>query len=385
MKPSSSTPEAGLFDEVFARGPVREAVADPAWLRALLDVEVALAAAQADIGSISPDAARAIAGVAATHEFDIAALGRAAAGPGNPVLPLVEELRAAVPDEHAASVHKGATSQDILDTAAMLVAHRALAPLLADVGGAADVAAVLARRYRDAPVMGRTLLQHAEPTTIGLTAAGWCAGLDATGQRLAEVRGRRLAVQVGGAAGTLAGYGPRAAELPSRLAGRLGLAAPVLPWHTERARIGELAAALGTAAGSIGKVARDVTLLAQTEVAEVAEGSPGRSSAMPHKRNPTAAVCAVACAAQAPGLVATVLGAMIQEHQRAAGAWHAEWKPVRDLLGTVGSAASWLHTCLRELRIDATVAAGRVGGDPADHLLAAAALVDRALDARDAR
>ncbi len=380
MRPSSSASDPGLFDEILARGPVRTAVGDRSWLTALLEVEVALARVQADVGLIAPDAAAAIAAAAHPDRFDIGALGRAAAGPGNPVLPLVEALRAAVPAAAAGSVHKGATSQDVVDTAAMLVAHRALGPLLADLAGAADAAAGLARRYRDAPMAGRTLLQRAEPVTIGFTAAGWLAGLDEAAGLLAGVRDTRLAVQLGGSVGTLAAYGDDGPALPGRLAERLGLAAAPLPWHTNRVRIGELAGALGTAAGAIGKVARDVTLLAQSEVAEVAEGRPGRSSAMPHKRNPVAAVSAIACAAQAPGLVATLLTAMVQEYGRAAGAWHAEWRPLRELLTAVGAAAAWLRDCLTGLRVDEAAAAAKLGdADVTAHVRAAARLVDLVL------
>ena len=167
--------------------------------------------------------------------------------------------------------------------------------------------------------------------------------------RLTEVRHGRLAVQFGGAAGTLAGLGDAGPQVLARLATSLGLAEPVVPWHTDRTRVAELAGALGSAAGALGKVARDVTLLAQTEVGEVGEGRPGGSSAMAHKRNPVAAVSALAGAAQAPGLVATLLAAMPQEHQRAAGGWHAEWRPLRELLVAAGSAAAWLRDCLEHL------------------------------------
>jgi 3-carboxy-cis,cis-muconate cycloisomerase len=335
-----------LFDGVLAAGAVRDAVADPAWLQALLDVEAALARASdapADVASELSAACRA-------ERFDIAALGAASAAAGNPVIPLVRALRAAVSPAAAAHVHKGATSQDILDSASMLVAHRALGPLLDDLTDAAEAAALLAEAHRDTPVAARTLLQQALPTTFGLVAAGWLTALDAAADRLAEVRVHRLAAQLGGAAGTLAMLTP---STVGRLARELGLAEPPLPWHTDRTRVADLAGALGTAAGTVGKAARDIVLYAQTEVGEVSEGRPGGSSAMPHKHNPVAAVSASACAAQAPGLVATLLGAMPQEHQRAAGGWHAEWRPLRTLLVSTGSAAYWLRECLTHLRVDA--------------------------------
>jgi 3-carboxy-cis,cis-muconate cycloisomerase len=392
MRPSSSrsesAPATGLFDEVTGHGPVRAAVADPAWLRHLLAAEVALAAAQAELGIVPATAATAIAAAGAPDRYDLTALGRAAAGPGNPVLPVVEALRAEVGGAAAEFVHFGTTSQDILDTAAMLVARDALELVRAAVVGAAGSAARLAATHRDTPMAGRTLLQHARPVTFGLTAAGWLAGLGTATGLLARARDLP-AVQLGGPVGTLEAYGPAGGELVNRFAAGLGLARPALPWHTDRTRIGQLAGVLGTTAGVVGKVARDVTLLASSEVGEVAEGSPGRSSAMPHKRNPVAAVSALASAAQAPGLVATLLAAMVQEHQRAAGAWQAEWRPLRELLGTVGSAAQWLAECLAGLVVDerqmgvnlARLAHTAGLADPTAHLGAAGELVDRALAA----
>lgn len=199
------------------------------------------------------------------------------------------------------SVHLGATSQDILDTAGMLIAAQALRPLLADLAACAEQAARLAREHRDTRMIGRTLLRQAVPTTFGLKAAGWLSGLDAARRRLEQVRRERLAVQLGGAAGTLAPFGDEGPDVVEGLATLLGLAEPVLPWHTERTRVAELAGALGAAAGVVAKVARDLTLMAQDEVDEASDSTPGGSSAMPHKRNPIAAVCALGCAASAPG------------------------------------------------------------------------------------
>ena len=387
MKPSSSPSDAGLFDEVLARGPVRAAVGDRAWLSAMLQAEAALARAQAALGLAPAAAAAAISAAAVPERFDPAALAFEAAGPGNPVLPLVRALRAAVPPEAAAVVHAGATTQDILDTAAMLVAYRALGPLLDDLTGAATAAAGLARRYRDTPMAGRTLLQHALPVTFGLKAAGWLAGLHQAAADLARVRAERLAVQLGGAAGTMDAWGGAGPDLVDRFATELGLVAPALPWHTDRTRVAALAGALASAAGVAGKVARDVTLLAQSEVGEVAEAAPGGSSAMPHKRNPVAAVSVLAAAAQAPGLAATLYAAMVHEHERAAGAWHAEWRPLRELLITTGSAAAWLRECLTGLAVDEAALAANLArlvdtaGLPVVDVGAAAALVDRALAA----
>ncbi|HEX7473538.1 MAG TPA: lyase family protein, partial [Candidatus Limnocylindrales bacterium] len=265
----------GLFDGVLARGAVREAVGDRAWLTALLDAEAALARAEARAGVIPAAHARAIGRACRPEAFDIAALGRAAAESGNPVVPLVVALRAAVGGSAAADVHRGATSQDILDTALMLVVRGALVPLLADLEAAADAAARLADDHRATLIAGRTLLQQAVPTTFGAIAAGWLGGLDAGARRLDQVGGSRLAVQLGGPAGTLAELGSAGPAVVGYFAAELWLREPTGPWHAERTRIAELAGALGTAAGALAKPALDVVLLAQTEVAEVSEGSPG--------------------------------------------------------------------------------------------------------------
>jgi 3-carboxy-cis,cis-muconate cycloisomerase len=353
MRPSSSPSEGGLFAGVLARGGAAAAVSDGAWLQALLDAEAALARALAQAGIIDAEEAEAIAAACLAERYDAAEIGRDAAGIGNPVGPLVKALRAAVEGPAAGHVHRGATSQDIMDTAAMLVARRALEPLLDDLGAAGTAALRLAAEHRDTAMAGRTLLQQAVPVTFGLVAAGWAAGIGDARDRLAELRDTRLAAQLGGAAGTLASLGDAGPAVAAAYARALGLAEPLLPWHTLRGRVGELAGALGVAAGAVAKPARDVVLLSQTEVAEVAEGTGGGSSTMPHKRNPVAAVAALGCARQAPGLVATLLASMEQEDQRAAGAWHAEWQPLSTLLRVTGSAAAWLRECLSDLRVDA--------------------------------
>jgi 3-carboxy-cis,cis-muconate cycloisomerase len=372
-----------LFDGVLARGDVAAAVGDDAWLTAMLQVEAALAQVQAFSGLIDPAAADAIGTAARPELFSTAELGARAAESGNPVVPLVQALRAAVPPTAAEAVHRGATSQDIIDTAGMLIASRALRPLLADLGASAEHAARLAREHRDTPMIGRTLLQQAVPTTFGLKAAGWLGGLDAARGRLEQVRRERLAVQFGGAAGTLAPLGEAGPDVVEGLATMLGLSEPVLPWHTERTRIAELAGALGSAAGAVAKVARDLTLLAQNEVNEVADSAPGGSSAMAHKRNPVAAVCALGCAASAPGLVANLLAAMAHEHERAAGSWHAEWRPMRELLIATGSAAAWLRTALDRLLVRPDVMRANLAASGLEDTAedAIGLLIDRALRA----
>jgi 3-carboxy-cis,cis-muconate cycloisomerase len=341
-----------VFQAVSARGDAAAAVTGEAWLQAMLDAEAALARALATAGLIGDGEAEAIAAACDASRFDADAIAEAASGAGNPVVPLKKALTEAVDGPAAAHVHRGATSQDILDTAAMLVAARALDPLLDDLVAARTAAASLAREHRDTPIAGRTLLQQAVPTTFGLKAAGWMAGLEDARRWLDEVRAERLAAQLGGAAGTLASLGEAGPAVAAAYAEALGLPEPVLPWHTLRGRIGELASALAVTSGAVAKAARDVILLSQTEVAEVREAKPGESSAMPHKRNPVAAICALACAQQAPGLAATLLAAMAHEHERAAGPWHAEWRPLSELLRSTGSAVAWLRESLEGLEPD---------------------------------
>jgi len=333
-----------------AAGPVAQALGDGAVLQAMLDAEAALARAGAAAGLVPAGAAAAITAACTADRFDLAALAAAAAGSGNPVVPLVRALTAAVGEPAGMHVHRGATSQDILDTALVLVARRALAPVLADLAAAAAAAAGLARAHRTTPLAGRTLLQQAVPTTFGAVAAGWLVGLEQVRGRLAAVRDG-LPAQLGGAAGTLATLDGRGLDVLAAYAGELGLAVPTVPWHTLRVPVADLAGALGTVAGLCGKVATDVVLLAATEVGEVGAGS-GGSSAMPHKRNPVGAVLVRAAARRTPGLVATLLAAMDHELQRAAGAWHAEWEPLRDLLGATGAAAHHLRTTLEGLTVD---------------------------------
>src|SRR5215213_320973 len=355
----------GLFDGTFARGGAALAVTDDAWFRALLEVEAALARAAARVGLAATTAADAVTKAAADPgRLDLATVVARAADAGNPVPPLVRALQDAVGDDAARAVHVGATSQDILDTALVLLARNAISAIDADLTAAAVAAARLAAAHRDDVVMGRTLMQQALPTTFGLKAAGWLAGLEGARLRLAEVVAS-LPVQYGGAAGTLAASGGSGVALRTAFAAELGLADGPAPWHTVRLPIADLAGALGAAAGVVATIAVDVVLMAQTEVGEVSEGgSRGGSSAMPHKANPVAAISARACARRAPGLVATLFGAMEQEHERAAGAWHSEWPTLTGLLTTVGSAAAWLAESLDGLRPDtarmaATVAAAR--------------------------
>jgi len=353
--------QQGLFAGIFGRGGVD--TGDEAWLQAMLDTEAALARAVERAGLAEPGAGAAVTAVAQASAFDAAELGRQAELTGNPVPALVRELTRMVPPGLAGAVHKGATSQDIIDTAAMLLAREALSALAADLTATAAAAAALAAAHRDTIMIGRTLLQQAVPVTFGLVAAGWLTGLDDAREAVARVRAGRLAVQFGGAAGTLASLDGDGLRVAGLLADELGLALPVLPWHTDRLRVLDVAGAAAGASAILGKAARDITLLAQSEVAEVREGdgagpgagpggARGGSSAMPHKRNPVGAVALLGCTRQIPGLLATLAASAEHEHQRAAGAWHAEWQPFSDLLRLAGSAASWGAELLAGLEVD---------------------------------
>ncbi|WP_169946634.1 3-carboxy-cis,cis-muconate cycloisomerase [Microbispora sp. H11081] len=331
--------DRGLLSPVWAGTEVAEVTDDDAWLRAMLEAEVCLARAQARLGVVPGPAAAAIAEAARPDRFHATDLARRARDAGNPVVPLVEDLRTAA-GEAGSWVHHGATSQDILDTASMLVAARAREVILGDLDRVLAALARLAARHRDTPMAGRTLGQQAVPVTFGLKAAGWLVGCQDARDRLAEAR---LPVQLGGAAGTMAGYGERALDLLSLFAAETGLAEPVLPWHALRAPVTGLACALAGVTGALGKLAADVILLAQSEVGEVAEpAAPGRggSSAMAHKRNPVLATMIRSAALRAPAQAGILLAALAAEHERPAGSWHSEWEPLRECLRLAGGAAA---------------------------------------------
>ncbi|MFJ5260259.1 3-carboxy-cis,cis-muconate cycloisomerase [Streptomyces sp. NPDC088387] len=335
-------PDTGLLTPGWTGSPAAAATSDGAYLQALLDAEAALTRAQALLGSVPVEAGAAVTAAAEADRFDLASLAARARGGGNPVIPLVADLTAAVGAEYGAYVHRGATSQDILDTAAMLVAARTLGPVLDDLGRTERALAALAAAHRDTVMPGRTLTQHAVPTTFGLKAAGWRSLVLDARDRLTAVRDA-LPAQLGGAAGTLAAFGAYGTAAPTELpvvyARELGLRAPELPWHTLRTPVADLAGSLALTAGALGKVAVDVLTLSRTEIAEVAEGGGGGSSAMPHKSNPVRSTLIVAAARRAPQLAATLYGSLVAEDERPAGAWHAEWEPLRELLRLVGGAA----------------------------------------------
>ncbi|MFG2639530.1 3-carboxy-cis,cis-muconate cycloisomerase [Streptomyces sp. NPDC048370] len=362
--PDSVDPEltdVGLLAPGRAGSPAEVATADAAFLRALLDAEAALTRAQAAVGQAPAAAAEAVTAATVTTRFDARDVALRARSCGNPVIPLVADLTAAVPEEWRAYVHRGATSQDMMDTATMLVARRTLDLILRDLDRTGRALAALAATHRDTVMPGRTLTQHAVPTTFGLKAAGWRAlALDAR-DRIRTVRDS-LPAQLGGAAGTLAAFGAygdgaegSAERLVAAYARETGLAVPVLPWHTLRTPIADLAGALAFTAGALGKTAVDVLTLSRTEIGEVTEGAGGGSSAMPHKANPVRATLVASAGRRAPYLAATLYGSLAAEDERPAGAWHAEWEPLRELLRLVGGAARDTAELAEGLRAHADV------------------------------
>jgi 3-carboxy-cis,cis-muconate cycloisomerase len=317
---------------------------DRARIQAMLNVEAALARAQAASGLIPAEAAPVIADAARAEAFDLDQLGRAVLKGGNPAIPLVKALTAQVAarDEQAARwVHWGATSQDIIDTGLVLQMRRALALIEAQLDRLGDRLALLAEAHSETPIIARTLMQQAIPTTLGLKVAGWLSAITRSRQSLDAISPRVLVLQFGGAAGNLASLAPDGIRLSAALAEELGLTLPDLPWHGQRDRIAEMGAALAVLLGSLGKLAHDLALMAQTEIGEFSEPSGdgrGGSSAMPHKANPVACARIIAASKRAPGLAATLLAAMDQEHERGLGGWQAEWEVLPDLFRLASAA-----------------------------------------------
>ena len=345
---------------IFAHPPIDALFAAEAQVRAMLRFEQALAQAEATVGVIPKAAAEAIAAVCQQPDWDVAAIAQQTLLAGNPAIPLVKILtqRVAQHDAEAAKyVHFGATSQDMLDTALMLQLQSALALIDNQLHELLGTLAALATAHRDTLMMGRTLLQQARPITFGYKVAGWLDALLRAHERLARLRAEALVLQFGGAVGTLATLGEQGPAVAAHLAGELQLPAPLLPWHGQRDRLVELAAALGIVAGNLGKLGHDVVLLMQTELGEVRESAAagkGGSSAMPHKRNPVSATFLVAIAGRTPVLVGQLLAALPQhEHERAAGAWHAEWDALPALCSLTATALAHATDLVSGLEVDA--------------------------------
>jgi 3-carboxy-cis,cis-muconate cycloisomerase len=331
---------------------------DRATLQGMLHFEAALARAEAACGVIPQSAVAPIVAAARAQDYDVAEIASGAARAGNVAIPLVKALtaRVAANDSEAARyVHWGATSQDAIDTGLVLQLRAALTLVCGVLANLDESLASLALRHASTVMVARTWLQHATPTTFGRKVAGWLAALRRTRGGLERALREASVLQFGGAAGTLAALGDRGLDIAEMLARDLDLTLPALPWHAERDRLAALAAACGNVAGILGKIARDVSLLSQTEVAEAAEPSaPGRggSSTMPQKRNPVACAIALSAAIRAPGLVATIFAAMPQEHERGLGGWHAEWETLPELVRVLSGSAHAMAEAMAGLDVD---------------------------------
>ncbi|WGR74151.1 MULTISPECIES: 3-carboxy-cis,cis-muconate cycloisomerase [unclassified Bradyrhizobium] len=355
-----STSLSPLLAPMLSSAAMRAVCDDRSTLQNMLDFEAALARAEAAIGVIPAAAVASIEAACKAGSFDLAALAEGATRSGNLAIPLVKALTANVAktdSEAARYVHWGATSQDVIDTATMLTLRAGSDALDADLSRAIKGFAALARSHRNTAMVARTWLQHALPMPFGLKAAEYAASLARARCRLRRLRREGLALQFGGAAGTLAALGDKGLAVAERLAQELNLALPEAPWHTHRDRIAEAASSLAILAGSCGKIARDVSLMMQTDVAEAFEPAGegrGGSSTMPHKRNPVAAASALGAATMAPQLAATILAAQVQDHERSAGPWHAEWPTLPQLMLVTSGALAAIVDIAEGLDVDAS-------------------------------
>jgi 3-carboxy-cis,cis-muconate cycloisomerase len=349
---------AQWFDPLFRADAMRRVFSDRGRLQGILDFEAALARTRARAGLVPAAAAVAIAGQCRAELFDIAALSQATAMAGNSAIPIINELTRLVAAAYPAAagyVHWGATSQDAMDTGLVLQLRQGLDLIEADARQLCASLAKVAAQHKETPIAGRTWLQHAAPTTFGLKVAGWVCAVARHIERIRAVRPRALVLQLGGAAGTLAALGSDAGKTVSLLAEELQLRPAEMPWHAHRDRLVEVAVTLGLLVGSLGKMARDIALMTQSEIAEVAEPSaPGRggSSSMPQKRNPVGCATVLAAATRIPALVSVLLSAMTQEHERGLGGWQAEWETVPEVFLLTSGALSQMRQVMTGLRVD---------------------------------
>jgi 3-carboxy-cis,cis-muconate cycloisomerase len=350
---------ARWFDPLFRADAMRRVFSDRGRLQGILDFEAALARTQARVGVIPADAAAAIAGECRADRFDIPALAQATALAGNSAIPIINELTRLVAGANPAAaqfIHWGATSQDAMDTGLVLQLRQGLDLIEADARQLGTALAKVAAEHKETPIAGRTWLQHAAPTTFRPKVVGWLGAVARHLERVRTVRTNALVLQFGGAVGTLAALGGHAEKTAALLAEELRLRSAELPWHAHRDRIAEVAVTLGLLVGSLGKMARDIALMTQTEIAEVAEPvAPGRggSSSMPQKRNPVGCATVLATAARVPALISVMLAAMPQEHERGLGGWQAEWETVPEIFLLTSGALSQMRHLIVGLRVDA--------------------------------
>jgi len=354
-----STALSPLLAPMLSSAAMRAVCDDATTLQHMLDFEAALARAEADVGVIPTTAAGPISAACRSESFDIAELAETATRSGNLAIPLVKALTSEVAKadvEAARYVHWGATSQDVIDTATMLTLRAGIDALLADLDRAVAGFAGLARAHRHTAVVARTWLQHALPMPFGLKLAEYAAALHRSRKRLYRLRSEGLVLQFGGAAGTLAALSEEGLAVEEALAWILKLPRPDAPWHTHRDRIAEAASVFAITAGSCGKIARDVSLMMQTDVGEAFEpagAGRGGSSTMPHKRNPVASASALGAATMAPNLAATIFAAQVQDHERSAGPWHAEWPTLPALMLVTSGALAAIVDLAEGLEVDA--------------------------------
>ena len=347
-----------LLDSLFGSDAINEVFADHTRLQRMLDFEAALARAEARVEVIPRSAAGPITSQCKAELLDLNALSLAASKAGNLAIPMIKQLTDLVgkQDKEASRyVHWGATSQDAIDTGLILQLRAAFDIVAADVDRLAAALAKLASTHRETVLPGRTWMQHAVPTVFGLKAAGWLDAISRHRIRLQEAHSRALVLQFGGAAGTLASLGDRGLDVSKALAEELRLDLPALPWHAHRDRLGGVATTYALLAGTLGKMARDISLQMQTEVSEVFEpGGEGRggSSTMPQKRNPVGCAVVLSAAERVPALVAVMLSAMTQEHERGLGGWHAEWETLPDIIRLTGGALHRMVETIAGLEVD---------------------------------
>jgi 3-carboxy-cis,cis-muconate cycloisomerase len=324
----------------------------------MLSFEAALATAESHAGVVPSSAVQAISQQCKAPLFELDALTKGAKSSGNIAIPLVKALTAQVAKydaEAARYVHWGATSQDVIDTGLILQLRGALACVASKLDQLAKGLAELATTHRSTLMVGRTWMQQALPTTFGAKVAGWLDAIDRHRERLHETQHRCLVLQFGGAVGTLAALHEKSDEVAKFLADELKLPLGEIPWHSHRDRVAEIATTLGLLVGTLGKIAKDISLLSQTEVGEVFEPSePGRgdSSTMPHKRNPVACAAVLSAAIRVPGIVSTMLAAMPQEHERGLGGWHAEWETLPEIVSLAGGAVNTMAEIAARLEVD---------------------------------
>ncbi|HEV3419813.1 MAG TPA: 3-carboxy-cis,cis-muconate cycloisomerase [Candidatus Acidoferrum sp.] len=347
-----------LFDKLFRYEAIDRIFSDQEYIQSLLEFEGALARAEAKAGVIPTADAPIIAAACRAEQFNVEELAAQAAISGNVAIPLVKkltELVAKLSKDAARFVHWGATSQDVMDTGLVLQLRRALEVVDQDLARLISTLASLTEKYRATPLAARTWMQQALPTTFGFIVAGWLDAILRHRSRLSDLRARNLTLQFGGAVGTLAAFSGRGPAVAKALAEELRLPLPSIPWHTHRDRIAEIATALGLCTGTLGKIARDISLHAQTEIAELAEPSSegrGGSSTMPQKRNPVTCATVLAAAQRVPGLVSTVISSMVQEQERGLGGWQAEWETLPEIVCLSGGALHHLSEMLPGLHVD---------------------------------